>query len=50
MTYQQIHVPENLIEAIKKMDSSDNKIQVDNFDSYYYIVQESYSNNNKDNG
>ena len=50
MTYQPIHVPEDLIEAINKMDSSNNKIQVDHFDSNHSIVQDGHSNNNKDSG
>ena len=50
MTYQLIHVPEDLVEVINKTDSSNNKVQVNHFDSNHYIVQDNYSNNNKDDG
>ena len=50
MTYQPMHVPEDLIKAINETNSSNNKIQVSYFNSNHYIVQDNHSNNNKDDG
>ena len=50
MKYQSIPVPEDLIEAISETDSSDNKIQVNHFDSDHSIVQDDHSNNHNKNG
>ena len=50
MTYQPIHLPEDLIEVINETDSSNNKIQVNHFDSNHSLVQDDHSNNNKDDG
>ena len=47
--YQSVHVPEDLIEAISKTNSSDNKIQVIHINNNQAIVQDDHSNNhNKD--
>ena len=46
--YQSVPVPEDLIEAINKTDSSDNKIQVNYFDSDHSIVRDDHSNNNNE--
>ena len=46
--YQLVPVPEDLIKAINKTDSSNNKIQVDHLNSEDSIVQDDHSNNNKD--
>ena len=43
---QSVPVPEDLIEAISKTDSYENKFQVNNFDRNYYTVQDDQSNNN----
>ena len=48
--YQPIHAPKDLIKAINKTDSSNNKIQVDYFNSNHYVVQDNHLNNNKDDG
>ena len=50
MKYQSVPVPENLIEAISETDLSDNKVQVNHFDSNHSIVQDDHSNNNNDDG
>ena len=50
MKYQSVPVPEDLIKAINKTDSSNNKIQVDHVNSEDSIVQNDHSNNNKDEG
>ena len=50
MKYQSVPVPEDLIEAINKVDLSNNKIQVDHVNSEDSIVQDEHSNNNKDQG
>ena len=44
MKYQPIYAPKDLIEAINKEDSFNNKIQTDHFDSDYYILQDDHSN------
>ena len=49
MKYQSIHVPEDLIKAINKTDSSNNKIQVNHFNSDQSIVWDDHSNNNDNN-
>ena len=46
MNYQSVPIPEDLIELMKKTDSSNNKICVDHFDIEQSIVQENYSNTN----
>ena len=48
--YQPIHVPEDLMEAINEIDSSNNKIKVNHFNSDHSIIQENRSNNNKHDG
>jgi len=48
--YKSVPVPEDLIKAISETDSSDNKIQVNHFDSNHSIVQDDHSNNNNDDG
>ena len=50
MKYQSVPVPEDLIKTMNKTDSSNTKIRVDHFDSDQSIVQNIYSNNNKNNG
>ena len=45
MNYQSVPVPKDLTKAINKMDSSNNKIEVDHLDSDQSIVQNDYSNN-----
>ena len=50
MKYQPIRVPKDLIKAINKTDSPNNKIQANHFDSDHSIVQDNHSNNNKDDG
>ena len=47
MNYQSVPVPGDLIEPMKKTDSSNNKIRVDHFDIKQSIVQVDYSNNNE---
>ena len=48
--YQPIHVPKHLTETINEKNAFTNKIQVDHFDNDHSIVQDDYSNNNKDEG
>ena len=48
--YQSVPVSEDLIEATSKTDSSDNKNQVNHFDSNHSIVQDDHYNNNNDDG
>ena len=43
--YQSVHVPEDLIEAINKTNSYDNKTEVIHFNNDQAIVQDDYSNN-----
>ena len=49
MKYQSVPVPEDLIKAMNKTNSSDNKIQINHFDSNQSIVRNDYSYNNDDN-
>ena len=46
MKYQSVPIPEDLINTMNKIDSSDNKIQIDHFDSDQSIVWDNHSNNN----
>ena len=46
MNYQSVPVPKDLIKAMNKTDSSNNKIRIDHFYIEQSIVQENYSNNN----
>ena len=48
MKYQSVTVPEDLTETMNKTDSSDNKIQIDHFDSNQSVVLDDHSNNNDD--
>ena len=48
--YQTVPVLEDLVDAIRKIDSYDNKSQVDDFDAIYLIVHDGQSNNNNDDG
>ena len=48
MKYQSVPVPEDLIETMNKTDSSDNKIQINHFDSDHSIVRDDHPNNNND--
>ena len=48
MKYQSVPVPEDLIKAINKTDSSNNKIQVDHVNNKDSTIQDDHSNNNKD--
>ena len=48
--YQPIQVSEDLIKVINKTNLSNNKIQVNHFDSNHSIVQDDNSKNNKDDG
>ena len=47
--YQTVPVPDNLVDAISKTDSYDNKSQVDNLDTIHSIVHDDQSNNNNNN-
>ena len=46
--YQSIPVPEDLIETMNKTNSSDNKIQINHFNSNQSVVWDDHSNNNDD--
>ena len=46
--YQPIHVPKDLFEVINKTDSFNHKIQVNNFGSDHFIVQDDHPDNNED--
>ena len=46
MKYQSVPVPEDLIETMNKTDPSDNKIQIDHFNSDQSVVRDDHSNNN----
>ena len=49
--YQSVHVPEDIIEAISKTNSSDNKIQAIHFNNNNQtIVQDDHSNNHNEGG
>ena len=48
--YQSVPVSKDLIEAISKTDQSDNKIQVNHFDSNHSIVQDDHFNNKDNDG
>ena len=45
-----MRVPEDLIKAINEMDSFNNKIQTNNFNNDYFIVQDDHSHKNEDEG
>ena len=49
MKYQPVPVPKDLIKTISETDPSDNKNQVNHFDSDHSIVWDDYSNNNNNN-
>ena len=44
MKYQSVPLPEDLIKAMNKTDSSDNKIQVNHSNGDHSIVQDNHSN------
>ena len=48
MKYQSVPLPEDLSKAENKIDSSDNKIHVNNFDNDYFIVWDNRFNINND--
>ena len=47
MKYQSVPVHEDLIKTMNKIDSSDNKIQIDHFNIEQSILRDDHSNNNK---
>ena len=48
--YQSVSIPKDLIETINETNLSNNKIQVDHFDSDHSIIRDDHFNNNNDKG
>ena len=48
MEYQSVPIPEDSIETMNKINSSDTKIQVNHFDSNQSIAWDDHSNNDND--